>query len=158
MSRQSDLEALGSEIRAGQRATEVVDDLVAELLGINRSDSRCFDILEERGRISAGELAAASRLTTGAITAVIDRLERAGYARRVPDPSDRRRVLVEITEDARQASWELMGPMVESSRPKIEQYSDEQVALILDWTRFGREVQEQHAERLREMLRARKAG
>ena len=87
-------------MRANQRATDVVDDLVCQLLGVNRTDARCLDILDQQGSMSAGDLAEASRLTTGAITAVIDRLERAGYARRVPDPSDRRRVLVEPTEKA----------------------------------------------------------
>ena len=83
-------------MRANQRPTDVVDELVSQLMGINRTDSRCMDILDQHGSMSAGDLAEASRLTTGAITAVIDRLERAGFARRVPDPSDRRRVLVEL--------------------------------------------------------------
>ena len=62
---------LGGEVRANQRATDVVDDLVCDLLGINRTDARCLDILEQDGSMSAGDLAQASRLTTGAITAVI---------------------------------------------------------------------------------------
>src|SRR5437588_10284820 len=101
-------EVLSDEIRANQRATDVVDELICQLLGINRTDARCLDILDQSGSMSAGDLAEASRLTTGAITAVIDRLERAGYARRVPDPSDRRRVLVELTPKADAATIELM--------------------------------------------------
>jgi DNA-binding MarR family transcriptional regulator len=144
---------LGAEVRANQRATDIVDDLVCQLLGINRSDVRCLDILDEHGRMSAGDLAEASRLTTGAITAVIDRLERAGYARRVPDPSDRRRVLVEPTEKAFQASMELMvEPMAELTKPLTTLYSDEQLRLIMDFTRRGREIQERHAEWLRARL------
>src|SRR5579862_8285253 len=91
---------LSNEVRASQRATDVVDELVCQLIGINRTDARCMDILDQHGSMSAGDLAEASRLTTGAITAVIDRLERAGLAQRVPDPSDRRRVLVEVTPKA----------------------------------------------------------
>src|ERR1700749_3793347 len=91
---------LSGEVRANQRATDVVDELVSQLLGVNRTDARCLDILDERGSMSAGDLAEASRLTTGAITAVIDRLERAGLAQRVPDPADRRRVLVDLTPKA----------------------------------------------------------
>src|ERR1700760_1624976 len=86
--RQRLLQELGGEIRANQRPTDVVDELLCQLLGINRTDARCLDILEQDGSMRAGELAKKSRLTTGAITAVIDRLERAGYARRVADPSD----------------------------------------------------------------------
>jgi len=146
---------LGDEVRANQRATDTVDELVAESLGINRTDARCMDILDQHGRMSAGDLAQESRLTTGAITAVIDRLERAGLARRVPDPSDRRRVLVEPAEKARELAYELMiEPMRRLYLPMADRYSDEDLRLILDFTRRGRELQEQHAEWLRERLNA----
>ena len=49
---------LGEEIRAGQRATDAVDEAVTELFGVNRTDSRCLDILEQHGRMTAGHLAA----------------------------------------------------------------------------------------------------
>lgn len=146
---------LGDEVRANQRATDIVDELLAESLGINRTDARCMDILDQHGRMSAGDLAAASRLTTGAITAVIDRLQRAGMARRVPDPSDRRRVLVEPTEKALTLANELMvEPMRKLYVPMAERYSDDDLRLILDFTRRGRELQEQHAEWLRARLNA----
>jgi DNA-binding MarR family transcriptional regulator len=144
---------LGEEIRAGQRATDEVDDLVAELLRVNRTDARCIDILEQHGRMSAGQLADSSGLTTGAVTAVVDRLERAGYAQRVPDPSDRRRVLVELTDLAQQRVWELMGkPLREASVPVMQRYTDEQLELLIEFQRLGRELQERHAEWLRSRL------
>jgi DNA-binding MarR family transcriptional regulator len=149
---------LGAQVRAGQRATDVVDDLMCQLLGVNRTDARCLDILDEHGSMSAGDLAEASRLTTGAITAVIDRLELAGYARRVPDPSDRRRVLVEPTEKAYEASMELMvAPMGELTKPMASRYTDDQLKQFIEFTREGREIQERHAEWLRERLRKRQA-
>jgi DNA-binding MarR family transcriptional regulator len=141
---------LGEEIRAGQRATDAVDEAVTELLGVNRTDSRCVDILEQHGRMTAGHLAALSGLSTGAVTAVVDRLERAGYAQRVPDPSDRRHVLVELTERAQALIWELMGrPMREAARPVMEAYSDAELELLIEFQRRGREMQERHAEWLR---------
>ena len=146
---------LGDEVRANQRATDLVDELLADMLGINRTDARCMDILDQHGSMSAGDLAEASRLTTGAITAVIDRLERAGLARRVPDPSDRRRVLVEPTDKAYELANELMvEPMRRLYLPMAEGYSEQDLRLILDFTRRGRELQERHAEWLRERLTA----
>ncbi len=65
--------------------------------------------LRLRFLLSAGQLAAEAGLTSGAITAAIDRMERAGYVRRVADPEDRRRVLVEPTEKAYAVAGELMG-------------------------------------------------
>ncbi len=144
---------LGGEVRANQRATDVVDDLICELLGVNRTDARCLDVLEQEGSMSAGDLAQAARLTTGAITAVIDRLERAGYARRVPDPSDRRRVLVEPTAKAFETANELMvEPMRRLYTPFASGYSEAELQLFIDFTRAGRELQERHAEWLRARL------
>jgi DNA-binding MarR family transcriptional regulator len=146
---------LGSEIRANQRATDVVDEVISQLLGINRTDARCLDILDQHGSMSAGNLAEASRLTTGAITAVIDRLERAGLARRVPDPADRRRVLVELTPKAYETAMELMvEPMTALWEPLGGRYSEDELRLLIDFTRRGREIQERHAEWLRERLKA----
>jgi DNA-binding MarR family transcriptional regulator len=150
--RQRLLAELLDEVRGDQRATDVVDELAAELLGINRTDSRCLDILEQRGRVSAGELADAARLTTGAVTAVIDRLERVGFARRVTDPEDRRRVLVEITPKARAATEELMAPLGEAGFPLLQRYTDEQLRWVIEFERTSRELQERHAEWLRERL------
>ncbi len=147
---------LGNEVRASQRATDVVDELMCHLLQINRTDARCLDILDQHGSMSAGDLAEASRLTTGAITAVIDRLERAGLASRVPDPKDRRRVLVEPTPEAYAAALELMvEPMIAMWRPLGDRYTDEELRLFIDFTRRGRELQERHAEWLRVRLRER---
>ncbi|MBV9166615.1 MAG: MarR family transcriptional regulator [Solirubrobacterales bacterium] len=152
------MQQLGAEIRANQRATDEVDELVVELLGVNRTAGRCLDILEQHGRMSAGQLAKRSGLTTGAVTAVIDRLERNGYAQRVRDLADRRRVLVELTATAREIIWELMGrPMREAGRPLIDAYSDAEIELLIDFQRRGREMQERHAEWLRERL-LRRAG
>lgn len=144
---------LSNEVRAGQRATDSVDDLVCQLLGINRTDGKCMDILDHYGRMSAGELAEHSGLSTGAVTSVIDRLERAGYAHRVGDPADRRRVLVELTPEARRKSEELMGGMGERAAAAFPAYTDEQLELLLGFQRLGREIQEQHAAWLRERLR-----
>jgi len=157
IAREALLSQLVEEIRAGQRATDLVDEAATQLMGINRTDGRCLDILEQRGRMSAGQLAAEARLTSGAITAVIDRLERAGYARRVGDSADRRRVLVQATERALHMAEELMGPMGEASAPKVLSYSDQELVLLVDFLRFSRELQENHAEWLRQRLADRAA-
>jgi DNA-binding MarR family transcriptional regulator len=136
-------------VRANQRATDAVDEAAAQLLGLNRTDGRCLDILDQHGQMSAGELARQSGLTTGAITAVIDRLERIGYVQRVADPSDRRRVLVGPTQQAREDSWELFGPLAEAVRPMLSGYSDEDLRLLIDFQRLSRELQERHPEWIR---------
>jgi DNA-binding MarR family transcriptional regulator len=163
MSSQSRKSALGDRlgdlVRESQRGTDITDDLLCQLLGINRSDSRCLDILDQRGRMTAGALAQESGLSTGAITAVIDHLEKAGYAKRIPDPSDRRRVMVELTDKARQAGYELMaGPMMEAGELLMERYSERDLELMIDFMERGAEIRENHIAWLRAKLDARPKG
>jgi DNA-binding MarR family transcriptional regulator len=163
MSRQSNKEQLGDQlgnlVRESQRAADITDDLLCQLMGINRSDSRCLDILDQHGRMTAGALAQDSGLSTGAITAVIDRLEKAGYAQRVSDPADRRRVLVELTDGARAAAYELMvGPMMTASAPLLERYSVRDLKLFIDFMEHTAEISARHIAWLRSKLSGPEAG
>jgi DNA-binding MarR family transcriptional regulator len=72
---------------------------VADRLNLNLTDYKCMDFIARFGPMTAGKLTELSGLTTGAITGAIDRLEKAGYARRVDNPRDRRSVIVELTWD-----------------------------------------------------------
>ena len=69
--------------RDSQTAAGMLFEAFTALLGVNHTDGRCLDIVQRLGPITAGDLARASGLTTGAVTVVIDRLEKAGYVRRV---------------------------------------------------------------------------
>jgi DNA-binding MarR family transcriptional regulator len=153
--KQALIQELFAEVRGSQRATDIVDELACELLGVNATDARAMDLLDPGEQLTAGQLAEALGLTTGAITAVIDRLERRGYARRVQDPADRRRVLVESTPKARQAGWEIYGPLAEAAGPLSERYTDEELELLIEFMRSGRELNERLAATLRERLRTR---
>ncbi len=68
--------------------------VVAQELGLGASDSQFLTLLEAHGPLTPGRLAELSRLTTGTVTGVLDRLEKAGYVRRERDPHDRRKVIV----------------------------------------------------------------
>jgi DNA-binding MarR family transcriptional regulator len=89
------LAALGDEFRQLATATILFHQAIADRLGMHVTDHRCLDIHLRAGPITAGELAERTGLTTGAITGVIDRLEKAGFVRRAKDPADRRRVVIE---------------------------------------------------------------
>src|SRR5262245_47680327 len=96
-------------VRASQNATDMLDEAVADALGIHRTDARCLDIIDQNGRITAGRLAELARLSPGATTTAIDRLEAKGLARRVRDTEDRRRVLVEVTPELHRLAEEVYG-------------------------------------------------
>jgi DNA-binding MarR family transcriptional regulator len=79
-------------------ATVMYHAQVAARLGLSVTEHKCLDLaMQQEQPITAGQLAELSKLSTGAITGVVDRLERAGYVRRVRDPRDRRKVLIEVS-------------------------------------------------------------
>src|SRR5258708_22782388 len=104
--------ALNREVRGWQADQELFDSVVSERAGINRTDWRCLDILGTRGPMTAGQLAAAVRLTTGAVTGVLDRLEAAGLVRRGRDTSDRRRGVGELTHHVRRLAPPAVRPLL----------------------------------------------
>jgi DNA-binding MarR family transcriptional regulator len=108
-------------------------EAMAERLGINSTDLECLDIIILQGPVSAGELARASRLTSGAITGVIDRLHRAGLAKREYDPQDRRKVLVRVPPAVLQRILPIGEPMGRAAQAILSSYDDQQLALILDF-------------------------
>jgi len=141
---------LGYEVRASQNAVDAMDEAACRALGINRTDGRCLDVLEREGPMAAGALARASGLTSAATTLVLDRLERAGYASRVGDRADRRRVLVEATPLAIRRAREIYGPLGEEGTRELEGYTAEELRLLRDFLRRERELNERYAASLRE--------
>jgi DNA-binding MarR family transcriptional regulator len=138
------------EARASQAATERFDALACEALGINRTDAACLDILDnEGGVLTAGRLAELSGLTTAAVTAVVDRLEAKGYARRVRDEKDRRRVLVEATDLLRERTEPIWGPLAGEGTRALQRLTVDELATVTDYFRLSRELNERHAERIR---------
>ena len=124
---------VADEVRRHQTAQDAFDDVAAAFMGINRTDLRCMDIVDRAGQVTAGALARESGLSSGAVTTVIDRLEAAGYVRRVRDETDRRRVLVELTDEARRRAWEVWGPIAEEAGRLFAAYDEEQLRFILDF-------------------------
>jgi DNA-binding MarR family transcriptional regulator len=126
---------LSHQARVSTLWTVLLHNAIASRSGINVSDMQCINLLQLRGPMTPGQLADAMFLTTGgAITTVIDRLERAGMVRRRRDEQDRRRVLVEATEDG--PVTELSGrfqPVAELYGKLLDAYTDEQLELILDY-------------------------
>src|ERR1700741_3415682 len=109
------MDALNREARGWQADQELFDSVVSERAGINPTDWPCLDSLGPRGPMTAGQLARAVRLTTGAVTGVLDRLEVAGLVRRVRDAEDRRRVIVEVTDEVARVGAPVYGPLIEDA-------------------------------------------
>lgn len=143
------IDAVSRGVVAFQDATEQVDDAVAQRLGVNPTDRRCMAALFVHGRLNAGHLATASGLSPGATTTAIDRLEQAGYARRVRDASDRRSVIVELTPLAHRRIDELYGPIGREGLARLERYSENELVLLGGFLEEGRQLQLDHVTRIR---------
>jgi DNA-binding MarR family transcriptional regulator len=149
--REAIIEAGGQVFRAYQTSNDNFDQAIADHLGMNRTDMRCVDLIDQAGGMTAGELAKAAGLTSGAVTAVIDRLEKAGMAARVPDPADRRRVRIEVTPKLWELTGPLMAPFLEESSAILDGYSTEELERFTEFMRHVIDVQAKHTERIRDL-------
>jgi DNA-binding MarR family transcriptional regulator len=137
------------EYRASGNLDSAFDNVAAERLGVNETDLHCLNIIESRGGLTAGELAAQAGLTNGAITGVLDRLEAAGFARRVADPADRRRVKVEVTGSFYDHADRIWGPMAADWQSTLaERFTADELRLIADFLRTTVQIGRRQLDRL----------
>ena len=126
--------ALGEALRESSGLGVLLSQAVADRVGMNPTDLESLDVLVRHGPMTAGRLAELTGLTTGAVTGLVDRLERHGYARREPDPTDRRRVIVRaLEEDAMRDLGPPYEPMTRAMGELVARYSDEELAVVLDF-------------------------
>ena len=110
---------------------------VANVAGIANSDLECMDILYLEGRVTAGRLADVTGLTTGAITGVVDRLEKAGLVRRERDETDRRKVFISVVPEKGMKIGELYVPLQQAMEKVFSAYTDEELRLLLRFANEG---------------------
>jgi DNA-binding MarR family transcriptional regulator len=129
--------ALQGQVVGSMRAlsTEIdrLDQAAADLFGLNRTDMRALDIISRAGPLAPTALARLLGFTTGGVTTVLDRLERAGYVFRRPDPGDRRRQVVAATETAAAREQEVFGELIHATSDLLAAYTDDQLLAIDDF-------------------------
>ena len=129
-------ETIDSVIRSLRRVNlqgSFFGQTVAIRFGLSESDVEAIEVLLDTGAATAGRLSELMGLSSGAVTRVIDRLEQAGYVRRVTDPADRRRVVVELVPEKMTEMEATMARFGEKSATEISRYSDAELAVINDF-------------------------
>jgi len=121
------------EMRALSTVMDQVDAYAADRFGVNRTDLRALDVIGQTDGISPTQLAVALKITTSAVTTVIDRLERAGYVSRSPVAGDRRRTVVRATPLLVKLGLEIFGRIVQSAFVDAQHFSNEQLVAIADF-------------------------
>ena len=123
---------------------------VANIAGVSVTDLKCLDYIDRVGDVTAGDLARLTGLSTGAITAAIDRLEKAGLARRERSQTDRRKVLVRLCESPAMARiapfYEALG---RESAQMISRYTTVQLETIKDFCERCIEIMRRQTEAVR---------
>jgi DNA-binding MarR family transcriptional regulator len=113
---------------------DAVGQRFATLHGLGRTDVRALVAIMDATRrgeaLTAGALGSAVELSSASVTALLDRLERVGHVRRVRDPADRRRVSLEMSEDAMAAGAEFFGGLNRDLVAAMVGYSDGELAVV----------------------------
>jgi DNA-binding MarR family transcriptional regulator len=130
-SRAALLQDLENAMRKASAQGAMFAKAVADRAGISSSDMDCMDFLNIEGRMTAGRLAELTGLTSGAITGVIDRLEKAGFVRRERDESDRRKVFIAPVPERMVEIGRLYASMQRAMQRQSEGYSDAELKLLL---------------------------
>jgi DNA-binding MarR family transcriptional regulator len=97
--REEIIQAITARMKDMSTETIVFHQAVSDVLGLHIMDHKSLDLIHRFGSMPADKLADLTGLTTGAVTGIIDRLEKSGYVRRTNDPKDRRRTIVEPTRN-----------------------------------------------------------
>lgn len=145
-SRAALLARLAKAGRENSDATVFFHATLARGLALNPTDYKAMDVLERLGPMSAGDIAAHTGLAAASVTNLIDRLEEKGFVRRVDDPQDRRRVLVEPIAEKLARARPLFRSTQQSLAQFYERYSEQELEVIADFL-------ERNAERLQNETR-----
>ena len=146
------VEELEGAVRRSSAQGVIFGQTVANRAGISPSDLECLDFLNLEGRVTAGRLAEVTGLTTGAITGVVDRLEKAGFVRRERDETDRRKVFIVVVPETTAKIAQFYVPMQQAMHKLWSSYSDAELKLLLRFATQGYETMLAATEELKAMM------
>jgi DNA-binding MarR family transcriptional regulator len=158
LSREELVKALDQEMRAQSTWTLFFHASVADRLNLNPTDHKCLDMIwrchesPDGNCMTPGQLARETKLTTGAVTGILDRLEHAGYVVREHDPDDRRRIIVRpVPERIKADLWPLFDWLSTEFANLCAQYSDEELRRMIDFSRQAQLLLQHATDRLRQL-------
>lgn len=123
-------------------------NLIFEKLGVNVTDMECLAFLLYQRVASPSELARYTGLTSGATTAMLDRLEKGGFIERRPNPDDRRGSLIALAKAGAEKVAPWYAPVGKAQEALISDYSESQLQLIADFFERYAKVWQQEREKL----------
>jgi DNA-binding MarR family transcriptional regulator len=151
MNRRETIQAISGRIKEMSTETIMFHHAVADELSLHITDHKSLDLIHRFGSMPAGKLAELTGLTTGAVTGVIDRLEKAGYVRRTNDPKDRRRTIVEPTRNRKleKKIESIFTPLHERLNKLLSSYTDSELYFLQNVMTGLIELTREESNRLR---------
>jgi DNA-binding MarR family transcriptional regulator len=149
MDKRQGVEGVVRALRRVNFQGSIFGQTIAIRLGLSESDIDALELLIDTGAATAGRLAEVMGLTTGAVTRVVDRLEQAGYVRRVTDPADRRRVVVEVVPERVATIESLLESLERAAAEEVGRYTPAQLATINDFLSRMADLTQSESARLR---------
>ena len=153
------IRVLDQEMRSQSAWTLFFHAAVAEHLNLNPTDHKCLDMIwrchesTPEEFMTPGQLARETKLTTGAVTGVLDRLEHAGYVSREHDPEDRRRIIVRpVPERIKADVWPLFDWLSAEFARLCARYSDEELRRMIQFCRESQGLLQAATDHLHEIL------
>lgn len=136
---------LEAQVEAAARrqgmSSVLLRNTVSRKLGLNITDMECLSLLNIKGFSTPKELAHYTGMTPGAATTMLDRLEKAKFIRRMPNPTDRRGVLIKIDKEAMGRVGALFASAQQAQRELIASYSAQELEIIVNFlSRFTQNI------------------
>ena len=135
--------------RMGSMAT-LHNHAVADALGLHPTDHECLDLLDWTGPLTAGEIATHLGRSSGAVTALIDRLEHGGWVRRERDAEDRRRVIVHLAEERAEELWPIYEPLARTINRHRDRLPASDLRVVVEFLEMANEALLDATRRVRE--------
>jgi DNA-binding Lrp family transcriptional regulator len=131
-------------------AMVVFHEAVGGLLGLSSVERKCLDLLGRLGPVTAGTIREHTGLTTGAVTGLVDRLEKAGYVERTRDTVDRRKVVVRVLPNEKMDALMAAAfvPFGEDMVKAADGFSQAELVAIGEWVRRTTEVLVSNTKRI----------
>lgn len=127
------LAAIGEAMRTNAGHAVMLHQAIADRFGLNSTDLKCLDLARNETELTAGRIATATKLSTSAVTAVLDRLERRGFIDRRRNPADRREVVVVTTGRHEAEVRKLFGSISDRFRETVADADDGQLAFLVNF-------------------------
>ncbi|GAA4695273.1 MarR family transcriptional regulator [Promicromonospora umidemergens] len=147
-----DTDAAAAGARLGTELSDAVvmfHEALGALMGLSAADHKALGVIRRDGPMSARELADRTGLTAGAVTGLVDRLERAGYARRARHETDRRQLVIEATAPASPQVQKALVEMQVAMAGVTEQFSVDELTVVARWVSLTTATMREQAAQVR---------